>query len=252
MAERASLSDHVVADGVVILALAGWWWTARGLPSYVLPGPVDVAAALTRFVTNAAYATNAAVTLARVIAAVTVAMLLAIGGALLVRSLPVLRQAVEHRVLTVLNSFPAVGWAILGLVWFGVSPGTVLFIQVAIVIPFCLISALEAFRALDADLEELGRSLTRARMRRFFRLTLPLTAPFLIAGLRVAYGIAWKIALVSELFGATSGLGTVLMRAQSNSDAATVFACCLVIVVLSAALDAALLRPLARRFSRNR
>jgi NitT/TauT family transport system permease protein/sulfonate transport system permease protein len=101
-------------------------------------------------------------------------------------------------------------------------------------------------------LEELGRSLTRARMRRFFRLTLPLTAPFLIAGLRVAHGIAWKIALVSELFGATSGLGTVLMRAQSNSDAATVFACCLVIVVLSAALDAALLRPLARRFSRNR
>ena len=252
MAERASLSDHVVADGVVILALVGWWWTARGLPSYVLPGPADVALSLTRFVTNASYATNAAVTLARAIGAVTVGMLLAIGGALLVRSVPVLRQAVEHRVLTVLNSFPAVGWAILGLVWFGVSPGTVLFIQVAIVIPFCLISALEAFRALDAELEELGRSLTRARMRRFFRLTLPLTAPFLIAGLRVAYGIAWKIALVSELFGATSGLGTVLMRAQSNSDAATVFACCLVIVVLSAALDAAFLRPLARRFSRNR
>ncbi len=106
-------------------------------------------------------------------------------------------------------------------------------------------------QVLVAVADRRGRSLTRARIHRFLRLTLPLAAPFLLAGLRVAYGIAWKIALVPELFGATSGLGTVLMRAQSNSDAATVFACCLVILVLSAALDAALLRPLARRFSRN-
>ena len=253
MAERrtASALDHLVADGTVVLLLAAWWWTARGLPAYVLPGPWAVSEAVLRFATTASAAANAAITLARVVAAVSVGMLLAIGLALLVRAAPVLREAVEHRVLTLLNSFPAVGWAILGLVWFGVAPGTVLFIQVAIVVPFCLISALEGFRTLDAELEEMGRSMTRAPVRRFLRLTLPLVAPFLLAGLRVAYGIAWKIALVSELFGATSGLGTVLLRAQSNSDAAMVFACCLVIVLLSATLDAVLLRPLARRFSRN-
>ncbi len=128
-----------------------------------------------------------------------------------------------------------------------------LFIQVAIVLPFCLISALEALPHAGCRSGRVGpQPDPRGGCGAFVRLTLPLLAPFLLAGLRVAYGIAWKIALVSELFGATSGLGFLLMQAQSSSDAAGVFACCLVIVVLSAASDALLLRPLARRFSRNR
>ena len=116
-------------------------------------------------------------------------------------------QLIERRILTFLNSFPSVGWAILGVVWFQISTATVLFIQTAIVLPFCIINALAGFRQIDPDLDELGRSLTRSSIRRFFKLTLPLIAPFLIAGIRVAYGICWKIALVSELFGASSGLG---------------------------------------------
>jgi NitT/TauT family transport system permease protein/sulfonate transport system permease protein len=78
-----------------------------------------------------------------------------------------------------------------------------------------------------------------------------LLAPFLIAGLRVATGIAWKIALVAELFGAQTGLGYLLVQAQSSANAAMVFAVCLVIVVIVFALDRLLLRPLAQAYSRN-
>ncbi len=162
-----------------------------------------------------------------------------------------LDAVVERRILTFLNSFPSVGWAILGVIWFQISTPTVLFIQTAIVLPFCIINALAGFRQIDADLDELGRSLTRSPLRRFFKLTLPLVAPFLLAGLRVAYGICWKIALVSELFGASSGLGFLLMRAQSTSDAGMVFACCLVIVAIYTATDHFILKPLVARFSVN-
>ena len=41
------------------------------------------------------------------------------------------------------------------------------------------------------------------------------------------------------------------MNAQSTSDAAMVFACCLVIVVIYTATDYLLLKPLAERFSVN-
>ncbi|MEO1106087.1 MAG: ABC transporter permease subunit, partial [Pseudomonadota bacterium] len=91
----------------------------------------------------------------------------------------------------------------------------------------------------------------RNRWRRFLKLQLPLIMPFLIAGLRIAYGIAWKVALVAELFGARSGLGWLLQQAQTRADAATVFAACLVIVVIFAAVDGFVLRPLARRYSQN-
>jgi ABC-type nitrate/sulfonate/bicarbonate transport system permease component len=242
---------RLIADGTVVLIIVLWWASARHMPVFVLPGPAAVLAAMGRFVADPAIAFHAAVSFLRVIASVAIAMTLALAIAAAVRAAPILDDVVERRILTFLNSFPSVGWAILGVVWFKISTPTVLFIQTAIVLPFCIINALAGFRQIDPDLDEMGRSLTRSPLRLFFKLTLPLVAPFLIAGLRVAYGICWKIALVSELFGASSGIGYLLQRAQTVSDAAMVFACCLVIVIIYAVTDTLFLKPLAIRFSVN-
>lgn len=250
-ASRSSLLQRVIADGTILAVLIAWWAVSRNLPPYVLPSPQAVARSMASFVTDGEVAFNALVSLARVVASVSIAMVLALAVAAAVQAAPVLNVTVERRILTFLNSFPSVGWAILGVVWFKISTPTVLFIQIAIVLPFCIINALAGFRQIDADLNELGLSLTRSPLRRFFKVTLPLVAPFLVAGIRVAYGICWKIALVSELFGASSGLGYLLMRAQSTSDAAMVFACCLVIVAIYTVTDQLLLKPLAARFSVN-
>jgi len=251
-AERPDLLQHLVAAGAIAALIAVWWIAALDLPAFVLPGPPAVLAALSRFLVEPALLANAAISFGRVVASVSIAAVLALAIGAAVRGLPVLEETVERRILTFLNSFPSVGWAILGVVWFQISTGTVLFIQTAIVLPFCLINTLAGFRQVDPDLDELGRSLTRSRWRRLVKVTLPLMAPFLVAGIRIAYGICWKIALVSELFGASSGLGYQLMRAQSVSDAAMVFACCLVIVLIYGVTDWAVLRPLARRFSINK
>ena len=246
------LAQHALAEGGVLLALAGWWLTARGLPSFVLPTPPQVLAALLQFFTDGTLLYHLAVSFARVLAAVAVAMLLAVLLAMAARNRPLVTAILEQRLLLILNSFPSVGWAILGVIWFGVSNPTVVFIEVAIVLPFCLTNALEGFRNIDLDLEEMGRSLTRNRLRWFTRLTLPLLMPFLAAGLRISFGICWKIALVAELFGAQSGLGYLLLRAQSTADAVTVFACCFVIVIIVFVVDRLLLAPLAAVYSRNR
>lgn len=254
MADASARSWSVqwlIANGAIAIALIAWWAGARHLPAFVLPGPLDVLRSAFSFVTDPSIGYHALISFVRVAISVAIAMALALALAIAVRAAPLLDGIVERRILTFLNSFPSVGWAILGVLWFKISTPTVLFIQTAIVLPFCLINALAGFRQIDADLDELGMSLTRSPFRRFFKLTLPLIAPFLIAGIRVAYGICWKIALVSELFGASSGLGYLLMRAQSTSDAAMVFACCFVIVAIYSITDALLLKPLARRFSVN-
>lgn len=248
---RDATIQRFIAEGAIILLVVAWWATSRNLPDYVLPGPHLVAQSMLRFITDPGIAYHALVSFGRVVASVTIAMVLALGIAASVRAAPVLDAVVERRILTFLNSFPSVGWAILGVVWFQISTPTVLFIQTAIVLPFCIVNALAGYRQIDQDLDELGSSLSRSPWRRFFKLTLPLVAPFLIAGMRVAYGICWKIALVSELFGASSGLGFLLMRAQSTSDAAMVFACCLVIVAIYTVTDHFILKPLAARFSVN-
>ena len=254
MVERArSLSlQHGLAEGAVALAILGWWLTARGLPSFVLPNPLEVGNAVVRFLFDPALLYHLAVSFGRVAGAVSLAMALAVMLALAARGSPALQAILEQRVLLVLNSFPSVGWAILGVIWFGVSNPTVIFIEVLIILPFCLTNALEGFRNIDVELEEMGRSFSRNRWRRFTRLTLPLVMPFLVAGLRISFGICWKIALVAELFGAQSGLGYLLLQAQANADATMVFACCFVIVIVVFVIDGFVLAPLARAYSRNR
>lgn len=250
-ARGTTLGDRAIAEGAIILLIGAWWWAARGLPEFVLPGPLLVARDVARLLTEPALLYHAAVSFARVAGGVLAAMALAVALAVMARGSALFAAVLEHRVLLILNSFPSVGWAILGVIWFGVSDLTVIFIETLIVLPFCLINALAGFRQIDADLVELGRSLSRNRWRRFAKVTLPLVMPFLAAGLRVAFGIGWKIALVAELFGAQSGLGYVLMRAQSTADASMVFACCFVIVLIVTVVDLVVLRPLARRYSIN-
>ena len=249
---RRALVQHGFAEGAIVLALFGWWLTARGLPAFVLPGPGEAFMTVGQFFTDGALLYHLGVSFGRVAAAVAIAMTLAVALALVARRSPTFAALLERRVLVVLNSFPSVGWAILGVIWFGVTTPTVIFIEVAIILPFCLTNALEGFRNIDLELEEMGRSLSRNRWRRFSRLTLPLVMPFLAAGLRISYGICWKIALVAELFGAQSGLGYLLIRAQSTADAAMVFACCIVIVIVVFVIDRLALAPLAAAYSRNK
>lgn len=251
MFSAEAAKSRIVADGAVIAMVAIWWLTARDLPDFVLPDPLQVARAMGALLANPDLLKHVVASFLRVLAAVSVALLVAVPLAATTRNSVVMSTIVERNILVVLNSFPSVGWAILGVTWFSVSPGTVIFIEVMIVLPFCLINAIEGFRQIDPDLEEMGRSFTRSPVRRFTRLQLPLILPFLIAGLRISYGIAWKIALVAELFGASSGLGWLLQRAQGRADSATVLAACLLIVVIFAAVDGFVLRPMARRYSIN-
>jgi NitT/TauT family transport system permease protein/sulfonate transport system permease protein len=250
-ADHRALTQRLIAEGAFVILLIVWWFGARGMPEFVLPGPADVLKAMARFVTDWGTGYHALVSFARVAVSVSIAMVLALALAAAVRAAPIMEGIVERRILTFLNSFPSVGWAILGVVWFKISTPTVLFIQTAIVLPFCLINALAGFRQIDPELDELGLSLTRSPARRFLKVTLPLVAPFLVAGLRVAYGIAWKIALVAELLGAPSGLGYVMLRAQTAADSTTFLATCFAIVLVFVAGERLVIVPLERRFARR-
>ncbi|MGN6462426.1 MAG: ABC transporter permease [Pseudolabrys sp.] len=251
-AKRQAIWAQIIATGAVVIFLAGWWHVARGFPAFVLPGPIDVARELSRFLYDWNLQLHLLVSFARVVVSALIALALAVAIALPARRSIIAGKIIQERVLLFFSSFPAVGWAILGMIWFNVSSLTVIFIQTAILFPFCLNNVIEGVRQLDHEIEELGYSLTRSRWRNFTRITLPLMAPFLVSGLRVSYGICWKIALVAELFGADKGLGYLLMQAQSVANAALVLACCILIVIVFTVTDRLFLVPLEQRFSRNR
>jgi len=245
-------TSHLIADGSVLLVLGLWWLAARHFGPVILPNPLDVGRDLIALFTKPDLLWHVGASTLRVAVSVLAALLLGGGLAVLARAVPVLEEVILGRVLVLLNSFPSVGWAILAVIWFGVSTPSVIFVQVMILIPFCLINIAEGLVEIDRELAEMAESFTRNRMRIFIRVLLPLMMPYVVAALRVSYGIAWKIALVSELFGATSGLGYLMIQAETVADASRVFSTSFAIVALFTLGDKLAIEPLARRFAANR
>lgn len=240
------VAERIIADGLVAAGLLGWWLLSLGVPDFVLPSPWKVAMALAAlFVTPSLLAETVASTV-RVLAAVAISAL--IGGALafVPYRWPITDAIVHDRITPFLNSFPSIGWAILVMIWFGTTGFAVTVVEIAILTPFCLVNISEGLKGLDRELLEMAGSFTRSRRAVLWKIVVPLLLPYLISAIRIAYGVAWKIALVAELFGVSSGLGFVMLRAEIVSDAATVYATCFAIVLIFLAGEKLLIDPLSR------
>jgi NitT/TauT family transport system permease protein/sulfonate transport system permease protein len=246
---RSVVTERLIGEGVVLLALLGWWLASRGLPEFVMPGPLPVAARLVELFSSADFLRHLFTSAWRVLVSIVAAMLIGGGLAFLAHGVPWLAGVVEERIKPALNSFPSIGWAILAAIWFDPGDFGVIFVEVAILIPFCLINIAEGLRNIDRELMEMGYSFTRHRARILGRLTLPLLVPYALSATRIAYGIAWKIALVSELLGAPSGLGYLMLQAQTAADSKTFLAICFAIVLIFAAGERLVIVPLERRFA---
>jgi NitT/TauT family transport system permease protein len=240
---------RLLGEGLIVALLVGWWLTARGLPEFVLPGPLAVGRRLIDLFIEPQFLGHTAISTLRVVVSVLVACLIGSALAFLSHTVPACEAIVQDRIKPVLNSFPSIGWAILAAVWFDAGDFSVIFVEVAILIPFCLINVTEGLRAIDRELMEMGRSFTRHGARVWWRITLPLLVPYLLSAIRIAYGIGWKIALVSELVGATSGLGYLMLRAQTTADSVTFLATCFAIVLIFVVGERLVIMPLERRFA---
>ena len=243
---RHRIAERAIADGLVVAAVLGWWLLSLRLPDFLMPSPWHVATTLAGLFLTPSLLADTAASAARVVASVALAAVL--GGVLAVIPYrwPVADAIVRDRITPFLNSFPSVGWAILAMIWFGTTDAAVIFVEVAILTPFCLINILEGLKELDRELIEMGASFTRHAGRSFWKLVVPMLLPYVMAAIRIAYGVAWKIALVAELFGVSTGLGYLMLKAEIVSDAATVYATCFAIVLLFLAGEKLVLDPLSR------
>jgi NitT/TauT family transport system permease protein len=237
------------ADAVTLSVLLAWAYSTSHLASYILPGPVAVCERLLALFTDPLFLTHTLASTWRVIFSVLTALVIGTGIAIIHRAIPVLDWVIRGGVLPFLNSFPSIGWAILAAIWFKAGHFSIIFVQVAILIPFCIINVAEGLRQLDPEMQEMARSFGRRPVRVFTKVTIPLLVPYLLGALRISYGVAWKISLVAELLGSTSGLGFLMLQAQGSADLTTVIATCFAIIILFVAGERLLLDPLYRHFA---
>ena len=240
------IADNLLGWVLVIGAILGWWSISQSISDLVMPGPIAVGKTLIELFIDPIFVDDILISTIRVIGSVIISVLLGMMLALLPKNYPITEIIVQERIKPFLNSFPSVGWAILAVIWFGSSNFSVMFVQVAILTPFCLVNLTEGLKDLDQEVIEMGNSFSRNKYKIFFKITLPLLLPYIIAAIRIAYGVCWKIALVSELFGAEDGIGVIMLRAQTTANASMVFASCFAIVIIFMLGEKLIINPLAK------
>jgi NitT/TauT family transport system permease protein/sulfonate transport system permease protein len=240
----------VFATFVAVLC-ALWVLGSTRLPSYILPSPQNILASALSFFTTAQKLKHVAATFGGVLASIALSFMTGSALALIAHYASWTEPLIHHRIGPFLNSFSGIGWTLLAVIWFGVSPTTVIFSISVVLLPFAMINLREGLRALDAELGEMSRSFTRSRLRSFLLIVLPALFSFAVATLRIMFGVAWKVALTAELFGGSIGLGYLVNLARQEYDTATIFTVIVFIIVAVYLADHFVFAPLERLTERR-
>ena len=104
----------------------------------------------------------------------------------------------------------------------GASPMKVAIVFLGCIFPI-LINSLYGMRAVDRDYVDLARSFRLGRRSLFFKILLPASLPFVLAGIRLAIGRGLTGVAIAEWFGATEGLGYLIFFAGQTLNIPTLF-----------------------------
>jgi NitT/TauT family transport system permease protein len=227
--------------GIIALSLwQGIVW-AMGVPSYVLPGPIDIATAyFADYKTlDQALLSTLTVTLAALLAATLLGVALAVAMA----ASRLFRAAVEPWAV-MLQVTPIVAIAPLIIIWVN-QPFIALVVCAAIVAFFPILSNTAAgLAATPPELQDLFRLNGATRWQTLRLLSLPAALPNFLTGLRISGTLALVGAVVAEFVagsgGFASGLAYRIIEASYRLEIPRMFAALFLLGVSGIVIYAAL------------
>jgi NitT/TauT family transport system permease protein len=247
----SSLRAALTRVGSLVLFVLVWQVAAVIARSPVLPAPRAVGAKLLEYAADGSLFYQSGITLARVVAAFVLAMLLGTGIGIALARRPRVDAFFDSWLVIALN-VPALVAIILCYVWFGLTEAAAVLAVSINKIPTVAVIVREGARAVDRELMQVAEAFKLPRSRTFFRVYLPQLVPHLMASARSGLALTWKIVLVVELLGRPNGVGFKLAVFFQFFDIASIFAYSIVFIAVVLAIEMWLLRPLERRLTRWR
>ena len=224
-------------------AIGIWWLSSLSVPHYILPGPARVWDALRLIIANGDLWNNLVVTLWRVAVGFIVAALVGLPFGIFFGAN---RRAGEffEPVIPVLNTVSSAIWAIFAIIWFGISDATTIFVVFMTAMPLIITNVWQGTRTVNSDFIELAQALRMPRRKVMTKIYLPTILPYFFSGSRLAFGFSWRVSLVAETIGSSSGVGYRLRQAADLIRTDQVFAWTLTLVILMAGIEMGMMKPL--------
>ena len=242
---------HVPTLGAMLLVAAVWSLLSWRYGAYVLPSPLAVLAGLVEILRSGEVWHHTGASLFRILvgfgAAVAAGLLMGLAS-----FLSRLARGVVQDALAILNATSVFVWIVISIIWFGLSNWAPIFTTFMITLPVVASNLVEGVAGVDRRLLEMGDVYRLSGRQKFTAIVIPSTLPYLVAGMKIGFGLALKVSVVAEIFGVTSGIGYIMNYSREILETQMVFVWALVMILVMMATDKLVFDAVARRLARWR
>jgi ABC-type nitrate/sulfonate/bicarbonate transport system permease component len=135
------------------------------------------------------------------------------------------------------RSIPATGLVPVAIVLMGIGDAPKIWLIAFVCVFPILLNTIDGVRGIDRGLEDVGRTFRLTRRQRIAAIQVPSAAPQIFAGMRIALSLAFIMMIVSEMVGATSGIGFVTLNAQQSFQVPLMWSGMILLAILGASLN---------------
>jgi NitT/TauT family transport system permease protein len=212
---RAAVQRYLPAALTLTALFVGLEIAVRGLGLWpvTLRAPSEIIGEIKS--NPALYWDNTLVTAKVVLIGFAVSVVIGLVLAVLISYSPTL-QSTLYPIVLLLQIVPKVAIAPLLVVLMGFGAGPKILTVVLVAFFPIVIDTVVGLRQVDDDMVDLVRSLKGNRWQEFSRVRFPNALPFVFSGLKVAITLAVIGAVIAEFVGADSGLGYLMILANSS------------------------------------
>ncbi len=217
----------------IILALCVWQIVSDAVgEELLLVSPIAILKKLSELIFDSAFLETLKFTFSRIALGFLLGLVVGTVLALLSGRFKTVEILLWPYMVTI-KSIPVASFVVIALIWLS-SRNLSSLISFLMVLPIIYTNVLEGIRSVDKKMLEMAdvfRMTTRKRMRFIW---LPSLKPFLLSGLKISLGLAWKSGVAAELIGIPEGsVGEELYYSKLYLDTESLFAWTVVIVVVS-------------------
>jgi NitT/TauT family transport system permease protein len=137
-----------------------------------------------------------------------------------------------HPILSLLYPIPALGWLPILMLWFGI--GELLPIAILFICSFfpVLYNTITGIKGIPTNLIRAAEILGASRAEIVKTVLFPLALPTIFTGLRLEAGMAWRTIIAAEMVAIPTGIGALLMRAESLIRIDIIIVCLIVLSIM--------------------
>lgn len=238
----------VVRAGLSVLSILLVWKFASlfNPPSY-LPGPLLVAERIAEIVVTGVFWSSMVTTFRRVLVGFLVAILIAIPVGILMGTHRFAEDFFEVEAVVGVT-IPGLMWAMIAIMLLGIREMAAYFAVAIIVLPILTINLWEGMKSIDNDLNEMAIVFETSRYSRIKDVIVPQLFPYIFASTRFGLGLCWKVVVVIEMLGFSSGVGYKVTQSFQLFDMPGVLAWTFSFTVVMLVIEYGILNYLEERW----